>query len=86
MAAPPLKPALTSADVAALLALLDPDAAYQEHPPPAHFLGYSRKCAAMSSCTARCKSIPTARYARITSSVHTPVSAGTSPPGYGIRT
>ena len=35
----------------------------------------------MSSCTFCCRSMPTARNARITTSVHTPRSRGTSPLG-----
>jgi hypothetical protein len=46
-----------------------------------HLRGYAEKLAAMSSWTALCKSTPTARYERMTSSVQTPTSDGTSPPG-----
>src|SRR5262245_59508301 len=38
----------------------------------------------MSSWTFTCRSMPTARYARTTRSVQTPVDAGTSPPGYAV--
>ena len=50
-----------------------------------HSCGYERKARSMSSWTSTCRSMPIRRYARTTTSVHTPTLGGTSPPGYGIR-